>query len=70
MAAMRRILVLALAAAVVLGPGWMAGAPAQEDARARLSIPSPVVFASHPPKAEAWQSRGFFGSGQSKITLF
>jgi hypothetical protein len=33
---MRKILVLALAAAVMLGPGWMAGAPAQEDARAKL----------------------------------
>ena len=27
---------LALAAAMVLGPGWIARAPAQEDARARL----------------------------------
>jgi hypothetical protein len=33
---MRRILVLGLAAAMVLGPGWMSGAPAQEAARARL----------------------------------
>jgi hypothetical protein len=36
MTAMRRTLVLALAAAMVLGPGWIARAPAQEDARARL----------------------------------
>jgi hypothetical protein len=36
MTAMRRILVLGLAAAVVLGPGWMSGAPAQEAERVRL----------------------------------
>ena len=36
MTVMRRILVLGLTAAVVLGSGWMSGAAAQEDARARL----------------------------------
>jgi len=33
---MKKILVLGLAAAVVLGPGWMSGVSAQEAARARL----------------------------------
>jgi hypothetical protein len=36
MTIMRRILVLSFAAAVVLGPGWISGASAQEDARTRL----------------------------------